>query len=192
MEPCLLRCFGLCCLLLSSLSAAAADQLIEFKDIAGNDHQPFKDKKTKAIVVVFISTDCPIANYYQPSLARLKRDYEKAGVQFFLVHPDKRLKQKDAAKHAKEFKITAPVVIDTKHQWVKQFKAQKTPEAILLSREGKVFYQGRVDNTFVDLGKKRRVGIQHDLKNALQAFVDGKPIKVARTKPIGCFISTRD
>ena len=42
----------------------------KFVDIMGREHLPLAVPETKAIVVVFITTDCPIANGYQPELSR--------------------------------------------------------------------------------------------------------------------------
>ena len=180
------------CCHLSARSAIAAETVplksYKFKDIDGTVHDPFADEKQKAIVVVFISTDCPIANYYQPSLSRMAKQFADDGVCFFLVHPDSDLAIKDAKQHAKEYKSVAPVVLDKTHSWVKVLKATRTPEAFVVNRKGIVLYRGRIDNTFVDLGKKRRAGIRYDLKNAVQDVVDGRPVKTAETKPIGCFI----
>jgi len=160
----------------------------KFKDIGGTVHAPFGNKKQKAIVVIFISTDCPIANYYQPSLSRMAKQFKRDGISFFLVHPDSDLSVKEAEQHAKEYKIAATLVLDKTHAWVKMLKAKRTPEAFMVNRQGDIIYRGRIDNTFVDLGKKRRAGIQYDLKNAVQNVVDGQPIKTAETKAIGCFI----
>ena len=40
----------------------------------------FKDKK--AVVVVFLGTECPVANLYLPTLAELHKEYADKGVQF--------------------------------------------------------------------------------------------------------------
>ena len=43
-----------------------------FQLLDGSVLTPFKETGTKAIVLVFTATDCPIANTYQPILASLQ------------------------------------------------------------------------------------------------------------------------
>jgi hypothetical protein len=57
---------------------------------------------------------------------------------------------------------------------------RKKPETIL--------YRGRIDNSFVSPGKKRRVVTEHYLTAALSQILEGKEITVKKTQPTGCFI----
>ena len=45
-----------------------------FESVHGKRVAPFENESTRALVVVFIATDCPIANYFQPTLRRLRAD----------------------------------------------------------------------------------------------------------------------
>ena len=58
----------LACLLflLFSASLAAADGL-SVTDIKGKTHSPFNDKSVKGVALIFITTDCPVANYFHRS-----------------------------------------------------------------------------------------------------------------------------
>ena len=39
-----------------------------------------------------------------------------------------------------------------------------------------------------DYGKRRRIVTEHDLRDALDAVLAGKPVAKSRTRAIGCFI----
>lgn len=159
-----------------------------FWDVKAKLHEPFAKQDTKAIVLVFITTDCPIANYYQPTLRRMTAEFADSGVQFFLLHSDRDTKQKDAVEHAKDFEIKAPVVLDANQKIARRVAARVTPEAFLVDRDGKIRYRGRIDDLYADYGKRRRTPQSHDLKNAIESFLAGEKIEKPKTKAVGCYI----
>ena len=59
---------------------------------------------------------------------------------------------------------------------------------MVVDSTGKLVYRGRINNFYEDFGKPRRVITQHDLRNALNALLAGKPVPQPRVKAIGCFI----
>jgi thiol-disulfide isomerase/thioredoxin len=158
-------------------------------DITGVDRHPLDVSPSKAVVIIFISTDCPISNGYAPEINHICKDYESKGVSFYLVHSDPDLSAADAKKHAADYGFTCPVLIDRKHEIVKRVGATVTPEAVVLGADGKVQYSGRIDDLFVALGKKRYEATTHDLRNALDAILAGKPVAKPHTQAVGCAIS---
>lgn len=181
--------------------AAAADapttdkvgKKIERVTLANEVGQPLRlddvsDKK--AIVVVFLSFECPVSNSYAQRLGELTTQYADKGVAFFGVCPCE-----DAAeqieKHRKEFKLPFPVVRDDKQAVAEAFKAEFTPEAFVLDRFHVLRYRGRIDNAFAARLKKNQQTTEHDLVNALDAVLAGKDVKVPATKPIGCPIQQK-
>ena len=173
-------------LLLGSL-AAGAERLV-VTDIAGRKHEPFADHKTKAAVFVFVSVDCPIANFFQPTLRRLAKRFENQGVRFYQVHPDPDLNAAGARKHATEYGVVSPVVLDGAQTLVRRLNAKVTPEAFLLTRDLATAYRGRIDDTYTTYGKRRPEPTTRDLETALAAVLAGKKVPTPETKAIGCLI----
>jgi hypothetical protein len=66
--------------------------------------------------------------------------------------------------------------------------ATVTPEVAVMERGGKVVYLGRIDDLYVDLGKRRAAPTRRYLRDALDAVLNGKPVAVAKIDPVGCFI----
>src|SRR5262249_46465437 len=60
---------------------------------------------TKATVLLFVSSTCPVSNRYAPDLRRLSDEYAKAGVAFWLIYPDPADTEKDVREHIAEFKL---------------------------------------------------------------------------------------
>lgn len=164
--------------------------LLKLKCLDGRVVEPFTDPATKAVVLVFIATDCPIANAYHPCLAQLHQDYIRAGVSFFLVHSSSRTTIADAQAHADEYGLASPVILDSDQSIAKRCSAEVTPEAVVWQRElNAPVYRGAISNLYAGYGEKRPVATEQYLRNALDEVLAGKPISVPTTKPIGCFIS---
>ena len=180
-----MKLFGLLLVLISPLAAAGE---LEFRDMNGQAQRPF-EKIDKALVLIFIAHDCPIANKMAPEIKRICGDFGKRGVRICLVHAQADLTAEAARKHAAEFGYDCPVLLDPKHELVKHAGATVTPEAAVFSADGKLQYRGRINDLYVDLGKPRFAPSQHDLREALEALLAGKEIKNPRTQAVGCLIS---
>src|SRR5947199_9558685 len=72
------------------------------------DH--FKGKK--AFVVVFLGTECPLANLYVPTLAGLHREYAGRGLQFLAVNSNGQDSFPAGSAHAQERRVPFPVLKD--------------------------------------------------------------------------------
>lgn len=156
------------------------------KPVAAAD---LKDKK--AVVVVFLSFDCPVSNSYAQTLAEMARNYGPRGVAFVGVVPTDDTAA-EVARQAKDFKIPFPVFKDEKFATVDAFKAEFTPEAFVLDANLILRYRGRIDDAYAARLKKNQKITKQDLKRALDEVLAGKPVSVAATEPIGCTISKSD
>jgi thiol-disulfide isomerase/thioredoxin len=143
----------------------------------------------KATCVLFVGTDCPIANAYAPELERVAEEFAPKGVAFTVAYPLPKLKPGAAAKHAKEFKLPGTVVHDRDFALAKKLGATVTPEAVVLSPSGEVLYRGRIDDRYEKVGGKRREQpTTFDLRAALKAALDGKPAPKPWQPAVGCDI----
>ena len=152
--------------------------------------KPFEDPKTKAVVLIFISPDCPIANAYHPQLKQMGERLGQQGVRFFLVHSSRDISLRVARKHAETFELTLPVVLDADQSIARAVNATITPEAVVVARGRSLpIYRGAIDNRYAGYGKKRQFASQFFLQDALISYLVGDSIAVSKTTPVGCFIS---
>jgi thiol-disulfide isomerase/thioredoxin len=166
--------------------APKTDRAIEFTDLAGVKHKPLAVPDAKATVLFFLMPGCPNSNAYAPEIKRICDNYEPKKVAAFVVHADPDVSVADARKHAKEYGLTCPVLLDPYQRLVEFTGVTTAPEAAVLSPEGKVLYKGRIVDLFVDFGKRRPEPTQRDLREALDAILAGKEVKTPTTKAIGC------
>jgi len=167
---------------------AASQAHVELSDLDGKTHRPMEQKDSKAAVCIFVTQDCPVCNSYAPEINRIFNVYAGKGVAMYLVQVDPDLSLDAARKHAKDYSLACPVLLDARHGLVAAAGAKITPEAFVFSPDGRTLYHGRIDNTYADFGKARQVVTQHDLRDVLDALLAGKPLPVTQTDVVGCVI----
>ncbi len=158
------------------------------KDTTGKAHSLSDYKDSKALVVLFLGTQCPINNAYAPRLAELHKTYSPRGVQFLAVNANHQDTPEMVATHAREHKIPFPVLKDVGNVVADQFRAERTPEAFVLDARGKVLYRGRIDDQF-GYRYRRAEPTRRELVAALDEILAGKPVTTASTEVEGCFIA---
>ena len=155
-----------------------------YSDLKGVSCDPLKPNS----VLIFYWHDCPICNTYAPEINRIADGHTNFA--FYIVQVDPDLTVAAAKKHAKDFDLHPPVLLDSRHELVRKLKAVVTPEAIVLGTNGECLYRGRIDNLYAALGKKRGIATTHELRDALEAIIAGKKVLMPETKAIGCLIQT--
>ena len=161
---------------------------LKLKDVTGKLHAPFDNKKTKAVALIFVSTDCPIANAFQPALGEFAKAYGPKGIECFMVYSTTGTKSERIKQHVKDYRITAPAIHDASQSIGKLVEAKVTPEAILIDRTGSIRYRGLINNLYAGYGKKRTAATQHYFRDAADSVIAGRTVAKPATKPLGCFI----
>jgi peroxiredoxin len=158
-------------------------------DTAGRVHTPAEWAGKRAIVLFFVSTDCPLSNRYVPELNRLDRAYASRAVVFYAVQGDATVAAEEVRRHAKEFGYRFPYLLDPQQLLSTYTGATTIPEVAVLSPSGRLLYLGRIDNRLEDYGKERVQVTAFDLRDALDATLRGKPVTHPRTRAVGCAIA---
>src|SRR5262245_18479992 len=157
-------------------------------DSAGKTWSLDDAKDAKAVVVIFLGTQCPINNAYAPRLAELHKTFTPEGVRFFAVNSNQHDTAEAIAAHAKKYGIPFPVLRDPEQKRADVFGARQVPEAFVLDAGGVIRYQGRIDDQF-GIGYQRPAPTRHDLVEALEEVLAGKAVSQPATPVAGCFIT---
>jgi thiol-disulfide isomerase/thioredoxin len=176
------------------IGAAAPDfklkNAIDDKEYALAD---FKDAKVLAIV--FTTNHCPTANAYEQRIIDLHKEYTPKGVAVVAINPnDPKAVRLDELGYtdvqddfeamklrAKEKNYPFPYLYDGDAQAAaKGYGCQATPHVFVFDAERKLRYTGRIDDGEV------KPPTSHDLRNALDALLAGKPVPAEKTKVFGC------
>lgn len=141
-----------------------------------------------AVVLVFLTPDCPISNRYVPEINRIAEDYRSRGADLYLVYTDPAFSESEIRSHMASYELAPPALLDFEQVLRARTAAEVTPEAALLDSRGDVVYLGRIDNRFVDFGRIRQKATRDDLRLALDSVLAGRPVELQRTEAVGCFI----
>ena len=182
-----LAAFGFCAFVNSALPAEnGTTNQVELLDLKDHRVNPFSQTNAKAIVFIFVTSSCPIANRYAPEIQRLQNRFKD--VAFWLVHADPKETTEEIEKHQREYGYTCGVLRDPRHQLVALAGARVTPEAALFLPNGQLAYHGRIDDRYEDFGKARSEPTRRDLQLAIEAVLKGKSPPVRETRAVGCYI----
>jgi peroxiredoxin len=162
--------------------------LFTLKDASDKAYSLADLKNKKAVVVVFIGTECPVNNAYMPRLVELDHAYAPRGVQFLAINANQHDTPTKIIAHSREHKLTFPVLRDPGNVVADQFGAERTPEAFVIDAAGNIVYRGRVDNQY-GVGTKRPSPTKRELADALDAVLAGKPVASRKTRAPGCRIA---
>jgi peroxiredoxin len=128
--------------------AAVLVKAFSLADVKKQTHTAAEWKGKKAVVLIFLGTECPVSNGYAPEYALLAKAFGKRGVAFYGLHPAPDVTEEAAIKHAKEYKLTFPILLGPMQKVTKRAGVTVTPEVVVLTPAGRVLYRGRVDDRY--------------------------------------------
>jgi peroxiredoxin len=159
----------------------------ELSDFQGQPHRLDDWKASPAVVVVFLGTECPLAQQYAPRLQQLADRFAKQNVAVVVINSNQQDSLSEMAHFAKMFDLKMPLLKDVGNKVADQFHAERTPEAFVLDGDRVVVYRGRVDDQFTY--GRQRPQVQHEyVAEAVEAVLAGMPVAIAETEAHGCHI----
>lgn len=144
------------------------------------------------VVLIFVRTDCPIANRYAPTIAELASEHQARGVRFVLVYPDDDATPAVIDAHREAFGHALAALRDPRHDWVAKTGVGVTPEVAVYDAERRPVYRGRIDDRFPMPGVARIEPLERDLDRVLDALERGERLEFTTQPAIGCPIPTLD
>src|SRR5580704_2518140 len=157
------------------------------KDSLGTTHSLSDWKDRRAIVVIFIGTECPLARQYGSKLADLAKHYDGKGVEFAAIDSNQQDSLAAITHFARINHIAFPILKDPANQVADKFGAARTPEAFVLDAKGIIRYRGTIDDQF-GVGYARAAASRHHLADALDDVLAGKSVRTAMVESVGCRI----
>jgi peroxiredoxin len=165
-------------------SLADADGRIRsLADAAGSD----------AYLIMFICNHCPFVKHVRRELAQLGNDYATRNVAVFAINSNDFEAYPDDSppkmkEEAKTYGYGFPYLVDTDQSVAKAYRAACTPDFYVFDGERRLVYRGQLDDSRPSNGKPVT---GRDVRAALDAVLDGKPVREGQTPSIGCNIKWR-
>jgi len=144
-----------------------------------------------ASVVVFTCNHCPYALAWHERIQAVARDYAARGVRTLQINAnDSRRFPRDSieamAARVDAGEFAGPYLHDETQEVARAWGAAVTPDVFVLDSGGRLAYHGAPD---ADYGEEALDAAW--LREALDATLDGQPVKRAETRPVGCSIKWR-
>ena len=150
---------------------------LRFKDIRYLARSLADFGEKKAFVLVFVDSDCPLAQKYLPVLDRLERTTATKACSSSPSTSGPHDTIVAMAGQAVEFGVEFPFVKDADCRVADALGVTRTPEVAVLDGKRILRYRGRIDDQYRP-GGQRKEPTRHDLVAAIDAVLAGKPVEV--------------
>ena len=141
-------------------------------------------------VYLFLLEDCRISQAYTDRLNELYQEYHNDSIEFkgFFPNPISRVATMEA--FVEKYDIQFPCDRFDATEMARSLGIEITPEvAIVNISTQEVLYKGRIDDMYIQVGKRRQVITRNELADALESILHHKPITVKETQAVGCFLT---
>jgi hypothetical protein len=166
----------------------------ELSDLNGKTHR-LSDYRGKTVVLEWFNPGCPfvVHAYEKGPLNGMAAQHGDALVWLNINSgaPGKQGAAIDLNQKAKkQWEILHPVLLDPTGAVGKAFSAKTTPQMVVIDAEGRLRYNGALDNA--PRGKQQGDDYKAHLVNAVQAIAQKRKVSPSSTKPYGCSVKYSD
>jgi peroxiredoxin len=147
-------------------------------------------KEAPALLVIFMCNHCPFVKHIIDDLVDLLTEYRAKGLAVVAINsndvesfPEDRPER--MAELAREKEFTFPYLYDESQKVAKAYCAACTPDFFLFDAERKLVYRGQMDDSRPGNGIPITGA---DLRAALDAVLEGRPVLTDQKPSIGCNI----
>jgi len=163
--------------------------LSDLRSTDGKNYSSADFSDGKLLVIVFSCNHCPYVKAYEDRMIALQRDYISKGVQLIAInsndeynYPEDRFEKMVERARLKHFNF--PYLRDEDQSVAAAFGATHTPQFFVFDTNRKLCYSGKMDDNWEHPGKVK----EQYLRDALDALLSGREVKMPKTFSIGCTI----
>ena len=158
---------------------------LDGKAVTSNDFST-----ANGVLVAFICPHCPFVRHIRPSFVEVARSAQQRGVAVIAINsndvsafPDD--SPEGMREEVKEAGYTFPYLFDESQDVAKAFRAACTPDFFLFDSRHRLVYRGQFD----DSRPKSDIPVTgNDLRAAIDAVLEGKPMPAVQRPSVGCNI----
>jgi len=152
-------------------------------DYNGKTYSLSDFKDSRAIVLMFISVQCPVSNAYNEKMNKLYENYNFKNITFIGINSNKTESIEDIKNHASDHNFKFIILKDWKNIIADKLDAQVTPEIFVLNTNFEIQYHGRIDDA-----RSSGTAKNNDLNSALNEMLKDQNVTVTKTRAVGCTI----
>ncbi len=166
------------------------DTVIEFT-LPATDGETYSTHEmltaTKALVVVFMSNDCPYVQAWVDRINAIAREYADQDVRVLAINANSgpANTMENMGKYAIEKELVFPYAIDETQIVMHAFGAEQTPEVFIFDASAKLRYHGAPDDNY-----ENAQAVQHAyMREALDTLIVDGEVAIPETETVGCPIA---
>jgi len=162
----------------------------KLSDTDGKEHelQKYLDEG-KTVVLEWFNPGCPVVKKHHESNKTMKETFDEfkaENVVWLAINSGAKGKQGHGvslnAEAKSDWRIEYPVLMDESGKVGKAYGAKTTPHMIIISSEGKLVYNGAIDN------RRKEAGEENYVEMALRQHLAGETVTTTTTQPYGCSV----
>jgi thioredoxin-related protein len=162
---------------------------VKMKDISGKEISLKEAKKKNGLLVMFSCNTCPYVIKNQQRTVEISNYALKNDIGVILINSNEAQRNDDDSfkamqDYAKEQGYNWYYTVDKNSELADAFGANRTPEAYLFNKDGKLVYHGAIDDNPTN---EAAVSRKH-LKEAINETLNGKNVSVQTSRSVGCSI----
>jgi peroxiredoxin len=152
-------------------------------DSAG-ERRRLSDWRSRVVVLVFWSAECPVSAEYDAYFSELPERYPDGQILVLGIDSNVNYGQKEIVRAISERGVDFVILRDEDCAIADRFGALTTPHVFIIDQSGRLEYEGAVDDrTF-----RQREATVNYVDNALAALLSGQTPSITQTQPYGCTI----
>jgi peroxiredoxin len=163
-------------------------------DSNGNAHS-LSQYKGKYVVLEWFNPECPFVkkHYGSDNMQKLQQEYTSKGVVWLTIDSNApgtegNMTPEQAQKIMNSWKThQTALLLDPESKVARSYGAKNTPDMIVINPEGKIVYEGAIDNKATPNPNDIPSSTNY-VKAALDESLGGKPVSNPTTKPYGCSV----
>ncbi len=154
----------------------------------------YSTERDSLTVYVFLHDECVISQYFTPELTRLYKTYHSKGVGFIGLFPNSTSDAARITHFGQQYQLKFPLEPDYAKEQTLRLGIRVTPEvAIWDHRSDRLLYRGRIDDSYVRVGKRKLHPKSRDVESIITRWLShDAPVSLIETQAIGCFINFTD
>lgn len=190
-KTCPADCAKVCCGKKAD-NAAVKDQAPDFSltDINGTKVN-LSDQKGKIVVLEWFNYDCPFVKYHyaedKNTTSKLAKKYAEKGVVWLTINSTHYTTAQSNKEWAEKHKVPNVLLLDPDGTVGKKYNAKTTPHLYVIDKDGKITYQGALDNAPLGKTPEGEEYVNYVDKAIAELLGDGTVV-ITKTKPYGCSV----
>jgi len=145
-----------------------------------------KDCQGRIVVLEWVNKGCPVWAGKVGLLNKTYKDYVDKGVVWLGIDSTHHVKAEDNLIYMVRNDVTKPILLDPDGKVGKAYDARTTPHMFIVDKEGKIAYDGDINEN------RRGDGGKNFVAQALDELLAGKPVSEPKTNPNGCTVKYKE